>query len=192
MRTIDKNREFVEWLLAVGKFKTKHVIGILVHAKKFNHTLENIQFLSDEEYKALTGKRRVLVVKMNRYFEEIDGATELRILDVDGTYDTRNLDDALNGLRIGSGSPFYMYIQMEGIVGADNYTSVTEKVSEFDIEVRTGSKSDELPIHEFRDIARAVADEVTYRKEIDKALDDRDEPRFHRLVVAYKKKHGML
>ncbi|MFV1457866.1 IDEAL domain-containing protein [Bacillus mycoides] len=48
-----------------------------------------------------------------------------------------------------------------------------------------------MDLHEFKDIARAVADEVTYRIEIDKTLDDRNEERFHQLVVAYKKKHGM-
>lgn len=191
MRTVDKNREFVEWLLDTGTFKTKLVSDILKQARKFEHTLEKLEFLTDKEYQELQSESRVLVIKMNRCLEEIRERTEFRIRDADGTYDIVNLEDVYHALRLGRDTSFYVHIQMEGIVGDDIFTSITEKVNKFTIDGRFGDARDEVSLQEFKDIARAVADEMTYRMEIDKALDTRNEERFHRLVTAYKKKHGM-
>ena len=146
MRTKDTTREFIGWLLDTGTFKTKLVLNILKQAKKYDHTLEKFVFLSDTEYRELKSESRILVVKMNRYFEEIEERTEFRIRAADGTYDVVNLEDVYHALRLGWDTRFYVHIQMEGIVGDDVFTSVTEKVSKFDIEERSGDASDDMSL----------------------------------------------
>lgn len=187
MTTEQGMKDFFEWLLTTAKIQTKQFRTFCLCVDKYKHLQEDVKLLTKEECAELEGTNRVVVMYFNRFMEEVDGRLEYRECKADGTYKVLEFREVFQELHPNNaGTPIYVYILKEDpLLG--RFTPVTEVLDDIDVEVRTQETVD-ADYEKFLETAKAVADEMTFKLEVDKALKDRDFEHADRLVVAWKER----
>lgn len=163
--------EFFSWLLKKAKIRTRQFGTFCQCVLKFKHLHTDVKVLTKKECMDLHGVNRVVVMYFNRFLEEIEGRLEYRECRDDGTYTVLPFRDVFPELNPeGAGKPIYVYILKEDL---DRFIPVTEVLDDLDIDVRTAETKEE-DYTMFKEEAKAVADEMVYQLEMDKALKDRN------------------
>ncbi|PGT89831.1 hypothetical protein [Bacillus thuringiensis] len=185
MTTEQGMKDFFGWLLETAKLQTKQFQTFCKCVDKYPHLHEDVKLLTKKECTELTGTNRVVVAYFNRFMEEMEGRVEYRECNEDGTYQVLPFRDVFQELNPNkAGTPVYVYLLKED---CGRFTPVTEVLDDLDIETRTQETVD-ADYEKFLETAKAVADEMAFKLEVDKALKDRNFEHADRLVVAWKER----
>ncbi|MCX2829168.1 YpiB family protein [Bacillus sp. DHT2] len=186
MYKVQEKKKFVAWIIGNIHFHSQDLGHIFHYILNYDHVLNNVFFINDEEFNIYNKLNRVLQFKVTHDFEEIDQTIQYSHAKDGKKHTSSNLEMIQNAIRFNSSTSLAIYIQQEDADIINYYKALTTIPYEFDTQKELDVKVDSEKLDSFlNQILENGRNRAMYRL-IDEALETRDEELFYRVTNQYK------
>ncbi|PGL85650.1 hypothetical protein CN931_08565 [Bacillus sp. AFS054943] len=181
MITVNKKKKLVAWIIGNIHFQSEELAGVFHRFMKCDYMLNNIYFISDEEFEMYSGYNSVLQFKINEEYEEIINSVKYTNVKNREKFTTSNLDTIKDAIRINSSTLLAIYIQKADENCSSGYKALTTIPFEDDSQDNLSLKINMGELDAFlNQILENGRNEAMYNRLINNALDTNDEALFYR------------
>ncbi|WP_374219004.1 YpiB family protein [Bacillus bingmayongensis] len=186
MSSIQEKKKCIAWIIGNIRFHTDKLASIFHYIMNKEHLIDNVVFLSDEDFMNHNCPRSVLQFKVNHNFEEVEYSISYFQKNTDISHQTSDLETIYYAIRLNS-TPLGICIQQENMDPLNVYNVIYSIPSKTNISEDLGVKIDLNQLDSFlNQILEQGRNKSLYQRLTNEALDKHNKELFYRITNLMK------